>query len=125
MQQEGENVFPRYYAVAAGESSVEIKNIYMVEIETLQCQLPFVSQKVGGTWRCVLECHPQCSELGCNRPNDDSACLECRYSTFIKRYENRPDTYHCVEDCNKANNKRLVIIPHENEEAVCSGIRSI
>ena len=45
---------PRYFAVGAGESQVEVKNIYMVEIETLECQQPFKAERTGGTIRCVL-----------------------------------------------------------------------
>ena len=38
VQKADENVFPRYYAVAAGESKVEVKSLYMVELATLDCQ---------------------------------------------------------------------------------------
>ena len=51
LQRLGENIMPRYYAVAAGESNVHVKNIYMVEIESLDCLLPFKSVSVGGSYR--------------------------------------------------------------------------
>ena len=75
LERDGENFMPKYWAIGAGESEVYIKNIYLVEIESLECQPPFFSQRIGGTYRCVLECHPECSDLGCQRPMDNTACL--------------------------------------------------
>ena len=61
---------PRYFAVGAGESEVEVKNIYMVALETLDCQKPFIAVKNGGTIRCVLDCHDECADNVCKRSND-------------------------------------------------------
>lgn len=101
---------PRYYALAAGESEVKVKSIYMTEIETLECQIPFVSQRIGGTFRCVLKCHPECSDLGCQRPDDDTACTSCRNSKFLERFEGKPDVPKCVGACELSENLKLIRI---------------
>ena len=75
LEREGEQLMPKYWAVAAGESDVYIKNALMVTVESLECHAPYSTQKIGGTFRCVLECHPECSDLGCHRPKDNTACL--------------------------------------------------
>ena len=84
---------PKYYSIAAGESNVFVKSIYMVEIETLECQLPFVTEFVGGQPRCVLECHPECSDHGCLKPNDATACLTCRNSKYIQTFPGKAFNY--------------------------------
>ncbi len=43
VQKADENVFPRYYAVAAGESKVEVKSLYMA---TLDCQADVKKKKL-------------------------------------------------------------------------------
>ena len=39
--------------------------MYLVELDTLQCQLPYTTVSIGGSFRCALECHEQCTEHGC------------------------------------------------------------
>ena len=93
---------PRYFALGAGESEVKVKNIYMVEIETLKCQSPFVSQRIGGTFQCVLECHAESSHLGCHGPNDN---------TYRVAYcEGKEGEVQCVATC--GDNLKIVKVNH-------------
>ena len=76
-------------------------------------------------FRCVLECDPQCSDLGCDRPNDPSACISCRNSKFLKRYPNKPDKVVCIEDCGKSQALNKVYVNDEkykdrSGQIVCS-----
>jgi len=125
----GENIMPRYFALGAGESAVKVKNIYMVEIETLECQLPFISKRIGGTFRCILECHPECSDLGCHRPNDATSCVTCRNSKFMERFEGKPDKGRCVEACESSENigsirlgSKLCSSCHHECKTTCTGL---
>ena len=116
---------PRYFALGAGESEVKVKNIYMVEIETLECQLPFISERIGGTFRCILQCHPECSDLGCHRPDDETACVTCRNSKFMDRYEGKADKARCVGECELSENLKVIrlnddLIKDTPSQIVCS-----
>ena len=57
------NLFLRYYRIGSGESNVFVKSLFMVEIEELTCRDPFVKENFGGSFRCTLLCHDQCSSL--------------------------------------------------------------
>ena len=55
---------PRYYAVGGGASAVFVRSTFMVEIESLECRKPFIKKTFGGSFKCVLDCHEQCSVMG-------------------------------------------------------------
>ena len=74
---------PRYYSVGGGESLIEIEDIFMTEIETLQCQHPYQKQDFGGTFRCVLDCHEECSYHGCKKPQDATECYSCANAKVV------------------------------------------
>ena len=64
-------VFPRYYSIGAAEKEIRIKSMYLVELDTLQCQLPYTTVSIGGSFRCALECHEECTEHGCLKVNKE------------------------------------------------------
>ena len=110
LERDGDNFMPKYWAIGAGESEVYIKNIYLVEIESLECQLPFYSMKIGGTYRCVLDCHPECSDLGCQRPNDNTACM------FRFRKIKKVNPVFCYRRLKFLNQVRLVEIQNISKD---------
>ena len=85
------HIIPRYYSVGSGEKPVQIKGLYMVELENLMCQLPYKTVSVGGTFRCALDCDAQCTHHGCKRPNDAAECYQCKAKQLIIRERERAD----------------------------------
>ena len=77
----------RYYSVGSGETEVTIEGIEMTEIETLECQLPYVTEQLGGTFRCALDCHEQCSYHGCKTPLNSRECYSCQNAKVVIRRE--------------------------------------
>ena len=95
----GEFLIPRYYAMGSGESSIRIEGIFMTELETLQCQLPYYAEEIGGTFRCKLHCSDECSHHGCKKPEDASECYTCKNAKLVIRDQTLPDKTMCVPTC--------------------------
>ena len=98
----GELLIPRYYAMGAGESDVTIDGMFMTELDTLQCQLPYYAEEIGGTFRCKLDCSSECSNHGCKRPNDPTECYTCQNSKLVIRAKDTADVTRCVPTCDTA-----------------------
>ena len=79
-----------YYAFGAGEDSLHISDVRVVNNPT---QLSCMSGLVLQNGLCALECHPQCN--GCHKSNDPGSCKQCRGKKFITA----ENLFTCVEEC--------------------------
>ena len=41
----GQEIMPKYYTIASGESPVYLKSMFMTEIEALECRDPYFKEK--------------------------------------------------------------------------------
>ena len=46
----GQEIMPKYYTIASGESPVYLKSMFMTEIEALECRDPYFKEKFKINW---------------------------------------------------------------------------
>ena len=101
----GQLLMPRYYSVGSGQSAVFVKSLFLTEIESLECREPFIKKAYGGSFKCALECHEECSDYGCKQPNDATKCYTCKNAKLILSRPNRDDIVMCVPTCTSVNTR--------------------
>ena len=76
---------PRYYSVASGQEAVKVRDIYVTNLDRVQCVGKYT--KVSNVLAtalyesCDLDCDRSCVG-GCTKVQDNTACNECAESSF-------------------------------------------
>ena len=76
---------PRYYSVASGQEAVKVRDIYVTNLDRVQCVGKYT--KVSNVLAtalyesCDLDCDRSCVG-GCTKVQDNTACNQCAQSSF-------------------------------------------
>ena len=76
---------PRYYSVASGQEAVKVRDIYVTNLDRVQCVGKYT--KVSNVLAtalyesCDLNCDRSCVG-GCTKVQDNTACNQCAQSSF-------------------------------------------
>jgi hypothetical protein len=77
-----------------------------------------------GYFNTFSDCHEECADNACTRPNDDTACVTCKQSKFFNYTENAAPIVKCVANCDLAENLKIKRLDDEtlkdrNDQIIC------